>query len=596
MIEIVRKAEFPYLADWFAISLRWFSLLGITVALAASQLLQWYLLVILIVLVVWNISMSILAMFNRRLPFHRPINIAVDGLSAFLLFIFTGSLVGPISWVSLLTLLSAAIYYEWRGSLMLALLITILQISWVYLTTGNPTGLWNQIGILIAYNFLLALFLGIGSLRLMSGLRKNYHGQLNRRREMEKNAEVQERARIQAFYRLIETLSSTLNYRVVLDSTLDLSFSALTGKADPGENMPSAVLLFENDRLSVANARRFSPADLKRKFSANTGLLQTTLGSGECQTSTDIRSDPELGRISAFQSCKAGVCLPLSRGLDSFGVMVFAHPDPAFFSPDKLELLQMISRQAIIAIQNALLYQQLQIENEHMLETQEEARNKLARDLHDGPTQSVSAIAMRLEVARKMLLSKPAEVETELKNIEDLARRTTNEIRHMLFTMRPLVLESDGLDAALHAIADKTMVTYKQKVKVETEAKIIQKLDPSKQTVIFYLVEEAVNNARKHANAHLIWVRLRSFSRDAEIALLEIIDNGSGFDLGKVNSDYAHRGSLGMVNLQERTQLINGLLHIDSIAGRGTRVLIFIPLSNEAGERIQHGLLDLSSV
>lgn len=592
----MRKAEFPYLADWFAISLRWFSLLGITVALATVSLLRWHIVFLLVFLAIWNVSMSILAMLNRRLPFHRIIDIAVDGVTAFLFFTITGGIASPISWISLLPLLSAAIYYEWRGSLLLALVFTLLQIGWVYLTNVNLTRLWLPIGILSVYNFLLAIILGVGSLRLMSGLRKNYYSQLDRRREMEKHAQVQERARIQAFYRLIETLSSTLNYRVVLDSTLDLSFSALSGEADPGENMPCAVLLFENERLTVANARRFSPADIKRKFMANSGLLQATLSSGECQTTTDIRSDAELGRISAFQSCSSGVCLPLSRGLDSFGVMVFAHPDADFFSADRLELLQMISRQAIIAIQNALLYQQLQIENEHMLETQEEARNKLARDLHDGPTQSVSAIAMRLEVARKMLLRNPAEVESELKNIEDLARRTTNEIRHMLFTMRPLVLESDGLDAALHAIAEKTMVTYKQKVKVETEARIIQKLDPSKQTVIFYLVEEAVNNARKHANAHLIWVRLRAFSQDAEIALLEIIDNGSGFDLGEVNSDYSHRGSLGMVNLQERTQLINGLLHIDSISGRGTRVLIFIPLSNTAGERIQHGLIDLSSV
>jgi len=92
-----------------------------------------------------------------------------------------------------------------------------------------------------------------------------------------------------------------------------------------------------------------------------------------------------------------------------------------------------------------------------MIEVQEEARKKLARDLHDGPTQSVSAIAMRLNLIRMMLTRAPEKVEDELIRAEDLARRTTKEIRHMLFTLRPLVLESQGLHAALEAMAEKML-------------------------------------------------------------------------------------------------------------------------------------------
>ncbi len=595
MIENVRKADFPYLADWFAISLRWFSLLGLTLALATTQNLVWYLSVILIVIALWNVVLSILAMLNRRMPIHRLINLAIDCLVVTLFFSLAGGITSPISWVAVLAILSAAIYYEWRGSLIVAVIISMIQVGWTYLTRTDFSLLWLPLTILLAYNFILAVILGFGSLKLMSGLRKNYYNQVNHRREMEKKAQIQERSRIQAFYQLIETLSSTLNYRVVLNSTLDLSQSALLENENDTVHMPSAVLLFADEKLVIANARGFSPADMKRSFPASAGILFATLSTGEAQSTNEIQTDPELGRVSALLSCTSAVCLPLARGLDSYGVMIFGHADPLFFTPERLELLQMISRQAIIAIQNARLYQQLQSENEHILETQEEARNKLARDLHDGPTQSVSAIAMRLEIVRKMLTQSPGEVEPELRKIEELARRTTNEIRHMLFTMRPLVLESDGLDAALHAIADKTYTTYKQKVKLETDSKIIQQLDISKQTVVFYLVEEAVNNARKHANARLIWVRLRASSQDAEIALLEILDNGTGFDLERVSSDYSHRGSLGMVNLQERTQLINGLLHIDSLPGRGTRVQVFIPLSNDAGERIQRGAIDLQN-
>jgi signal transduction histidine kinase len=105
---------------------------------------------------------------------------------------------------------------------------------------------------------------------------------------------------------------------------------------------------------------------------------------------------------------------------------------------------------------------------------------------------------------------------------------------------------------------------------------------------VFYIVEEAVNNARKHAGAPVIWVRLRSFEQN--IALLEIVDNGAGFDVESVNSSYDKRGSLGMVNLRERTELVNGLLNIKSAPGQGTAVQVYIPFSEEAADRLRGGL------
>ena len=105
-------------------------------------------------------------------------------------------------------------------------------------------------------------------------------------------------------------------------------------------------------------------------------------------------------------------------------------------------------------------------EKERMIEVQEEARKKLARDLRDGPTQSVSAIAMRLNLIRMMLTRAPEKVEDELIRAEDLARRTTKEIRHMLFTLRPLVLESQGLHAALESMAEKMVETFGQNVQI----------------------------------------------------------------------------------------------------------------------------------
>jgi signal transduction histidine kinase len=111
-------------------------------------------------------------------------------------------------------------------------------------------------------------------------------------------------------------------------------------------------------------------------------------------------------------------------------------------------------------------------------------------------------------------------------------------------------------------------------------------MEIGKQSVIFFITEEAVNNARKHAQAAHIWVTLRSLGQG--IAQLEIVDDGVGFDVEAVNRAYDKRGSLGMINLRERTELINGLLNIQSTPGKGTSVQVYIPLTEESADRLHH--------
>jgi signal transduction histidine kinase len=316
-------------------------------------------------------------------------------------------------------------------------------------------------------------------------------------------------------------------------------------------------------------------------------LIGRVIEVGTPQILKTIPKDPELSRIVALRACNAAYCLPLRAGLDTYGVLLFAHPSSDFFTTSRRELLDIIVSQAVIAIQNARLYSDLEQEKERMMEIQEEARKKLARDLHDGPTQSVAAIAMRVNFARRLLDRDLQGAADELYKVEDLARRTTQEIRHMLFTLRPLVLESQGLVAALEAMAEKMHDTYNQNVLIEAEQSVVPKLEMSKQAVIFYIAEEAVNNARKHAQAVHIWVRLKPL--DEDVTLLEIEDDGVGFNLGAVDASYEQRGSLGMVNMRERAELINGILHIDSAEGKGTRIQVVIPLSEEASDRLRRG-------
>ena len=394
-------------------------------------------------------------------------------------------------------------------------------------------------------------------------------------------------------YELITNLTATLNYQRVLDIALDLSMQVLTTPENNAGRLVSTVLLFsksdtQEPGLYVGAARRFTRSDLRCTFPAQRGLLKDTIDEGAPIVIQDISQDTELGRILAFQSCNSAYCFPLQQGLDTYGVLLVAHPESKYFTTVRREMLDIIGNQAVVAIQNACLYQELEREKERMMEIQEKARKKLARNLHDVPTQSVAAIAMRVNFARRLIARDTDAAAEELHKIEDLARRTTKEIRHMLFTLRPLVLESQGLKVALESMSNKMKETYGQNVLVDIDPDIVDELEMGKQGVIFFIVEEAVNNARKHAEADHIWVRLKMFQQD--IAMLEIQDDGTGFDVGAVDATYEHRGSLGMVNMRERSELVSGILNIKSAEGEGTYIQVVIPLNEDASDRLRHGL------
>lgn len=393
-------------------------------------------------------------------------------------------------------------------------------------------------------------------------------------------------------YNLISRLTATLKYQRVLEIALDLGARVLATPNVPAENLISAVLLFtdsdqEHPVLTVGSARHFTQNDYRVILPGNSGLIAEVIEEGIPKSTTAISKDPELNCIIALRNCKIIYCLPLRAGLDTYGVLLFAHTDPGFFTQAKCELLEIISHQSVIAIQNARLYSDIQQEKERMIEIQEQEHRKLARDLHDGPTQSMAAIAMRLNFARRLLERDPKATADELLKIEELARRTTKEIRHMLFTLRPLELESQGLIGALKAMAEKTQETYNQNVIVEAEENVVSQLEMSRQTIIFYIAEEAINNACKYAQADHIWIRMKALNND--IVLLEIQDNGVGFDKNAVESNYDQRGSLGLKNMRERTDMVNGIFQLDSVVGKGTTIHVVIPLTDEASERLRRG-------
>ena len=576
------------LTNWVSITLRWLTLMGIALSLSFSSRFTLAVGIVLILAALWNVWLSVWLLLKQQRFAHKLVLIAVDMLTVYVLFAMSGTLGGGLGWTGILPLITASLMYGLLGAAAVVPINLVVQGLLSLLAGDLYTVGWYILTMLPIYLITGAVFGFIG--QRMLRIRDEEARALVRTRL---EAQRSERERSRVIYNLISTLSSSLNYQRVLETSLDLSASAIEKIDDVHDQMVSGVLLFVADEssgtyLQVGSARRFTQADLRLTLQGRQGAIGKAIDGGNPQLTRVISQDPELGMIVALRVCQTVYVVPLRVGLDNYGVMVFGHPEEKFFTPERTEVLDIVGNQSVIAIQNARLYSDLEQEKERILEIQEDARNKLARDLHDGPTQSVAAIAMRVNFARRLIDRNVKAAAEELYKVEELARQTTKEIRHMLFTLRPLVLESQGLIPALESMADKMRDTYEQNVIVMADPHIVSQMEDNKQGVVFYIAEEAVNNARKHAEASHIWVRLHPL--EAGLAILEIEDDGGGFDLEDVDSDYEKRGSLGMVNMRERAELVNGRVKIDSALGRGTRVSVIIPLTEDAIERVRRTL------
>jgi signal transduction histidine kinase len=388
--------------------------------------------------------------------------------------------------------------------------------------------------------------------------------------------DIHERTR--AIYEMLMTFSETQHFEKILNAALDAGQLGLRGRM--GKSLAAAVMLFQSDEpgLQIIASRKFTPADKTTPAPGRAGIIGQALREAVPVIGKRGKDDPELQYYAGMQNCRSTLCVPMRAGYDNYGILLYGSESADAFTEEHTELLTAIGVQATIALQNYVLYQTLLEEKERISRVAEDERKQLARQLHDGPTQKVSALAMMTNIIGKMLEKAPEQIPDELKKMEEIARSTTKDMRHMLFTLRPLVLEDQGLSAALHQLAEKMRDTYGQDVQVRVENNIEHVLDQSQQAVVFYLVEEAINNARKHAQAKMIGVDVRRRNGDL---VIQIADNGVGFDVNKMNANYNNRASssLGMVNMRERAALLNGNLTIDSTPGKGTRVTVVAPLS-----------------
>ncbi|MBK8419699.1 hypothetical protein [Candidatus Villigracilis saccharophilus] len=166
---MMRKFETPYMADWFAISLRWITLVGLVVSLGLGQKLEIILSWPLGLLIVWNLVMTMLASSNVRMTYHRRISFFMDLVLSGAFFLVQGGLQGPALWTGLLPILTSAIYFEFLGALLAAGLFSILVISMSLFETGN-----SSLAIIVSISMIfLSLLFGFLGKRMIIRIRQN---------------------------------------------------------------------------------------------------------------------------------------------------------------------------------------------------------------------------------------------------------------------------------------------------------------------------------------------------------------------------------------------------------------------------------------
>jgi signal transduction histidine kinase len=198
-------------------------------------------------------------------------------------------------------------------------------------------------------------------------------------------------------------------------------------------------------------------------------------------------------------------------------------------------------------------------------------RQRLARDLHDTIAQTLANGAASAEVASRHA-ARNAKASGELKRLRRMLVEAQEDLRDILFNLRPVVLETGGLAEAAKALAQRLDGTSGVRVAPgRTEART--RLRPEVEAGAFQIMREAANNAIKHGAKR---VTLDAYEDDQE-TILRVEDDGAGFDVPSVIQRYPETGSLGLLQIRESARAIGAQLMLDSSPGRGTRVIVGIP-------------------
>ncbi|MGB9885419.1 MAG: sensor histidine kinase [Moorellales bacterium] len=208
-----------------------------------------------------------------------------------------------------------------------------------------------------------------------------------------------------------------------------------------------------------------------------------------------------------------------------------------------------------------------------VIRAQEEERKRIAREIHDGPAQSLANIVFRSEYCLMLLDKAPERLREELLELQNVVRTSLRDIRKIIFDLRPMALDDLGLVPALQ----RYFATYREQYGLEVDFVFLgeeRRLERAVEVAVFRIIQEAVNNIQKHAGVANAVVKMEMLPHKVR---LSIRDEGQGFDVNLVQNSRNGQG-YGLLSLRERVQFLKGEARIVSAPGKGTSIYVEIPL------------------
>ncbi len=403
-------------------------------------------------------------------------------------------------------------------------------------------------------------------------------------RVRQRTEELERRNREQAaLNRIASTVGRSLDLETIMATSLDEVLEILG--ADAG-----GTYLVGGEGSVIKTLQRGLPEDNPDgclSGLARDCLCGQALSNGEALLVEDLRHYsgwvPAVCRMRAFASLAA---VPLQTKGQSVGVLLAASRQVNRLGPAEIELLSAIGNTVGVAVENALLHQELREKEtvrsrllEQAISAQEDERKRIARELHDESAQVLATLLVEIESAKNVL---PV---TEHRAGEILSRaaadttRVLKEMRQMILDLRPSALDDLGLVAAVQWYAKTRLETTGANVSLKVSGNQ-RRLPPAVETALFRITQEAINNISKHADAENVEVDLRF--ADDEVAIV-VADDGQGFDAFDLTSGKDSGRGLGILGMRERAALLGGKAVIDSSPGRGTRVSVEVSLEGHNG-------------
>ena len=369
--------------------------------------------------------------------------------------------------------------------------------------------------------------------------------------------------------------------RIALDNVLEIINGAIGG----------ILLLDEETKKLYYRMQRGLSAKYaeEMRMSLGEGIAGTVAQTGEPMLLEDLSKDPRTARpdLVSAEGIKGFVSIPLKAKDKVVGVLNVASHEAGRFGADDVSLLNSIGDYLGTAIEQARLYAGLARAGEryrallqHALTAQEEERKRIARELHDETSQALTSLTMSLQAIIAMAEMKgigDAELMEKLRTMHSYAVHAGNEIVKLMKELRPTLLDELGMPAAIHRYAKDTLQAQGINVSAEFRG-TDERLPPEVEVTLFRIAQGAIGNILEHSGAKNTSIKLEC---NAGECLLHIEDDGKGFDVSKLTQvDPSGRGA-GLFTMKERARLVGGDCRVESQPGRGTKVIVEIPVARE---------------